>query len=424
MKITNLIANVRAEASRTEKGQSNKSDPLTSGNPKALRTAPDDWDQPPGAWRYIEQLLQSHFLDPDIEAAKVLFACAAAHRIADYPPAWLMMIGPPGSMKTVLLESTTCASTSIRFVDEVTANTFISGRVDDPSKQREAPAGLLHRIGAEGILVNADFGTIINMNRNVRGSVLAQLRRIYDGCLCREFGTEENLSERLWQGRLTLLAGATPDVDKYHAIFQALGERFLYVRLPRAGGKDAGVRAMQQTEELKSELAGAVCIFLSPVLDQQKVTAPRVPQSYLNRLASLGEIIVRARADVPRHRYTRKMEGEPVIESNTRCPQQLVQLARGSAVLWARSEVIEEDFQLAVRVAFDSIPPIRAKVFRAMMAAANPYTVDDPKSMMARSLEDLAAVDLAHGPGGKWMLTDLASELLRRAGLFPQCHTR
>jgi len=313
----------------------------------------------PEAWQNVEQVLLSNFQHPDIEAAKVLYACAAAHRIADSPPAWLMMIGPPGSLKTVLLEALRYVSASIHLVDEVTSNTFISGKIDDPRKSKQASASLLCRIGDEGVLVNADFGTVINMNRNVRGSVLSQLRRVYDGHLSREFGTDENLKERSWEGRLTLLVAATPDVDKHHAIFQALGERFLYLRLHRTGGVKAAVRAMQQREQVKWDLAGAVCGFLCPTFEQKAVTPPNIPPDYLERLGWLGEFVVRARADVPRHRYTRQIEGQTVVESNTRCPQQLAQVTRGWAVLSDRSEVDDEDFALARRVAFDSIPPVR-----------------------------------------------------------------
>jgi hypothetical protein len=74
----------------------------------------------------IEDKLQRNFEKPDIEAAKLLFASVAAHRIVQYPPAWIMAIAPSGSMKTALLD-TLQDLPSVHFVDEVTTNTFISG---------------------------------------------------------------------------------------------------------------------------------------------------------------------------------------------------------------------------------------------------------------------------------------------------------
>jgi hypothetical protein len=77
--------------------------------------------------------------------------------------------------------------------------------------------------------------------------VFSQLRRIYDGHLHREFGSDENLDERDWKGRLTFLAGVTPEVDRHHKVFSALGDRFIRTRWPRAGGTDAAMMAMQRT---------------------------------------------------------------------------------------------------------------------------------------------------------------------------------
>lgn len=372
-------------------------------------------------WPEVERVLLSKFHEPDIEAAKVLFACVAAHKIETHPPAWLLMIAPPGSMKTELLETLKDASGSVHFVDEVTANTFISGKCDEPGKPKQGHASLLHRIGKEGIFVSADFGTVMSMNRRVRSSVLAQLRRIYDGHISREFGTDENLNERTWEGRLTLLAGATPEVDKYHSIFTALGERFLRIRWNRAGGADAALRAMRQTEVDCETLRKAVQSFLAPVLNQPSIKAPEAVQEYLEQIAALSELVVRARADVPRDRYSRGIEGEPVIESNTRFPQQLAQVARGWAVLSGRAEVKEEDYTLAVRVAFNSIPPVRSKVLDALRRDVSPYSSDAPNGTVERALEDLGAAGLVK----QTKLSSLARDLLQKAGLenYPQCNT-
>jgi len=78
------------------------------------------------------------------------------------------------------------------------------------------------------VLIGADFSTFTADVKALQ-TILAQLRRIYDGHFAREFGTEENLEERSGQGRLTLLAGAVPDIDTHYHLFQKLGERFLRV---------------------------------------------------------------------------------------------------------------------------------------------------------------------------------------------------
>ena len=369
------------------------------------------------AWADVKLVLRANFEKPDIEAVKVAYACAAAHRITDHAPAWQMVIGPPGSIKTTILEPLQAVHPCIRFIDEVTPNTFVSGKLAPPGKAdkgRKVPAGLLQRMGNEGVIVSADFGTVIHMNTGKRATILAQLRRIYDGQFSREFGSEEFLEEREWKGRLTYLTASTPEVDHHHKIFQSLGERFLYVRIDRAGGEETGMKALQQTTHVKLELVGAVSALLAHIFEQETVPPPAFPLPYLQRLAALGEFITPARANVPRDSHDHKIVDVPIIEGNTRCPQQLAQLARGWAVVMGRKEVTEEDLALSVRAAFDSIPPLRAAVVKALIAGKNAYAVDQPHTVTGRALEDLEA----HKKADPWKFTDSAHGFLVRAGLI------
>jgi hypothetical protein len=72
------------------------------------------------------------------------------------------------------------------------------------------------------VLIAADFSTF-TANPKTLAIILSQLRRIYDGNFSREFGTEENPEKRSWSGRLTVFAGAVPDIDRHYTLFQSLG---------------------------------------------------------------------------------------------------------------------------------------------------------------------------------------------------------
>jgi uncharacterized membrane protein len=104
----------------------------------------------------------------------------------------------------------------------------------------------------------------------------------------------------------------------------------------------------------------------------------------------------------------------PVTEGNTRLPQQLSQLARGSALVEKRVAVNEYDLELVDRVAFDSLPTARSAILRALIRGRNPYTLGLPESTTHRALEDLQTVDLVAGAGtGQTSrLTDKANELV------------
>ncbi len=389
------------------------------------------------AWLPFEEALRRHFQDPEIEGVKILCASVAAHYIRDYPPVWPLLIAPSGSMKTAIVESLRGMS-GIHFFDEVTPQTFISGMLDKPGSNRnKAPSkkpsskSLLHRIGKDGIVVMSDFSTVLSGNRENRERIFSQLRRIYDGNLRREFGTDEHLEEREWDGRLSVIACVTPEVDRQQSVFQALGERFIRLRWGRAGGVAAGVRAMQQnTSRVKAELHSAMQRFILPVIGAGQVAAPSA-EDYWERISALGELVALARTHVQRDGYNRNIEELPEPEGNTRLPQQFAQIGRGWAALEGRDALNDDDFTLIRRIGLDSIPPARRAVLVALIGGRSPYEKDGnvpaAKSVTNRALEDLEMLGLAERDpsAGKseWILSAKAVELIRLIR-FPECPAR
>jgi hypothetical protein len=409
---TSEISNPAAESAPLEAGQSIE---LVGDKPNGpiTRAVPADLLDP---WQCVVKVLESNYKNPDLQAARLICSAVAAHTLRKSPPAWALVIAPPGSMKTDMLESLRGLD-RVRFVDEITPNTFLSGKVDEPGKKselRKTPASLLHRMGEDGILVAADFSTYTADPKKLQ-VVLGQLRRIYDGNYSREFGTEEHLEEREWDGRLTFLAGAVPDIDRHHELFQKLGERFLRIRLPRAGGVEAGLRAIDHTDEVVEQLRRAVGALLQPILSAPQV-APVLADEMKSCIANLSELIALARSHVERDRFTRGVVDAPVTEGNTRLPQQLCQIARGSALLDGRSTVNEADFRLVRRAAFDSLPPARRAVLEALLRGERPHATGLPKSTVSRALEDLRLVGVLR-PEDPADLSELARRLLEQAKL-------
>lgn len=248
-------------------------------------------------WRDVENVLLRHHHQPDIEAARCLYSAFAAHDLGG-SPVWAMLVAPPGCMKTELLSSLEGLK-GVFVVDKLTPNTFISGQLDNPTSPRKTSASLLHRVGAGGILIYPDFSTMLSMNREHRGAVLADMRRIFDGHLRREFGTAHNLPDREWRGRITFLVAATPEVDRHYTIFQTLGERFVMIRWHRPeASQQAAIKAMNQDgTAVKKELADAV----KQLFTDLATDAPSLPAALQLKIAALAEFVVRARTHV--HTY-------------------------------------------------------------------------------------------------------------------------
>ncbi len=362
-------------------------------------------------WNELEAVLQKHYHSPDLEGARVVLFAVAAHCLSGHP-VWLMLVAPPGSMKTELLEPLQAVGPfNVHVVDSVTPNTFISGKLDESRQKQKGQHGLLQRIGDKGIIVVPDFSTILSMSSEKRGEVLAQLRRIYDGHLRREFGTKENLTDkREWRGRITCLVAATPDVDRHYAVLNTLGERFVMVRLPRPRGTEAAHRAMNQDQSAARKELESVYRQLLEGLPQN--AEPEIPVEMQHQLAALAEFTVHARTHVPRNRNNREIEYVPEPEAPTRLAQQLAQLMKGSALLAGRREAAKEDFQVARRAAWDSIPKARRIVLEQAMG--KPADLQRSSAALSYAREELTQLGLLDTSG---YFTEQAAGWLRQAGV-------
>jgi hypothetical protein len=364
------------------------------------------------AWEGVEVAILKHHHKPDLQAARILYSAVAAHCLPG-APVWPMLVAPPGSMKTELVNGMDGLK-AVHFIDSLTPKSFISGQLEEGMGERRQPASLLHRIGSSGIIVYPDFSTILGMKHEDKATILADMRRIYDGKLSKQFGTAENMSERTWEGRLTFVVAVTPAIDGYYSVFQTLGERFVMVRWPRAGGIETGLAAINQDNtQAKADIKAAVHNLLGGSL---RLADPVLSPDMQVRLAALAEIAVRGRTHIPRTGFNKDIIYVPEAESNTRLAQQLAQLAKGSALLDGRAEVNEQDFSLVKRAAFDCMPPVRKLLLEALRWGEDPALLNVPPSTRTYALEELEAQGLVERKPSP-RLSTLAREMLEMAGV-------
>jgi hypothetical protein len=165
---------------------------------------------------------------PDTSPLLALLGTVAANLLPG-DPLWLMLVSPPGGGKTELLNAID-GLPNVHPAATLTEGALLSGT---PGREREAGSkgGLLREIGDFGIILCKDFGSVLSMNRDARAAVLAGLREIYDGSWTRHVGTGGGRTLH-WQGKVGLVGGCTPTIDRHHAVMGAMGERFLLFRLP------------------------------------------------------------------------------------------------------------------------------------------------------------------------------------------------
>ena len=356
---------------------------------------------------------------PDTGSLDVVLGAIAANRL-DGDPVWLLLVGPPGGGKSEILNAVSHLHDSPP-TGTLTEAALLSGT---PKKEQanDSKGGLLRAIGERGIIVCKDFGSVLSMNRDARSHVLAALREVYDGSWTRHVGTDGGRTLS-WAGRVGLVGGCTPTIDRHHAVMGAMGERFTFYRLPEVNARIQARRALGHSgreKQMREQLQDVAHETLAHLAVPRERT-----EDEENLLIDLATFIVRARSAVERDGYSRDIELVPGPEAPTRLVIMLDRLLAGLDAIGCERELAIRHVQ---KVAYDSIPALRLAVLRALQEGEQDTnqvseTVRHPTQTSRRALEDLVAHGLVEctrqgeGKAHLWHLSDFADTSLRT---FPE----
>ncbi len=369
----------------------------------------------------LEARVRHWLLVNDPALLPVLVGAVLTHRL-DGDPVWLLNVAPPGGTKSELLRAL-YRYPGVYPLSELTPKTFASGL--------EVPGGtnpsLLARLTNE-ILVLKDFTTVLEMRREDRQTILAQLREIYDGRYDKTWGTGRELR---WEGRLGFVAGVTPIIDKHQAAMSILGERFVLFRPIMPDRKQLAMAALKsrgREREMREDLARAMHGFLAA----RGSAMPEVSAAVLDRVATVADFVTRARSGVQRDGFRRELEYAPEPEAPTRFAKVLLSLASGIALAYDSPEITGRELGLVLRVALDCLPLIRHRVIAALVEETITADADGRLSTSAiagtaqfsgtavrRALEDLQALDVVvcqkagAGKPDQWALGERWREVFR-----------
>jgi hypothetical protein len=357
---------------------------------------------------------------PDPGPLYVLLAVVAANLVLG-DPVWLMLIGPPGSGKTELLDSLSRLP-YVHRASVLTEPALLSGT---PQKEREngARGGLLRQIGDFGIMLAKDFTSVLSMHRDARSAVFAALREVYDGSWTRHVGTGGGQTLH-WSGKVGMIAGCTNALDTHHAAIGAMGERFLLYRLAVDDANAHAERALDHLgsdHRMRDELAEAAASVLAGVNPGAPV--PPLSDAERARLRDLAVFAVRVRTAVERDGYHRDVQLLPEHEAPGRLALVLARLHAGLVSIGVPDD---ETWPLLAKVAWDCVPGVRRSVLVPLRSATEPVTTGAvvsatglPKTTAERTLEDLTLLGVVRrhraGQGETspwtWQLTDWARNL-------------
>jgi hypothetical protein len=307
-------------------------------------------------------------------------------------PVWLGLIAPPSSAKTEILNSVS----RLRFVAPAATLTLPGLLSGTPKRQygTGAKGGLLRQIGAFGILMMKDFGSILAMRPDSRNEFLGALREIFDGSWIRHLGSEGGRTLE-WKGKVGLIFGATPVIDSYYTVIGTMGDRFLFNRMTPDPNqlKRALLHKGGATQRMRQELAEAVeRLFAEPRREPRPLS-----DEEFDRLNNIVSLAVRLRGGVERDRVKRDLEVIYGAEGTARLGLTLEGLLAGLDALGVDRTVA---FKVIETVAMDSVPPLRRRAYEWLEGRGQAKTssiaaaVGLPTTTVRRALEELAAYDL------------------------------
>gem|GEM_PF-952832 len=329
----------------------------------------------------------------DLGVLDAVLATSAAEKL-DGDPLWMLVISGSGAAKTETVQALAGAGAIV--TSTVTGDAALLSGTPAKQKAKGATGGLLRKIGDSGVLVIKDVTSILSMNRDTRGQVLAALRELHDGRWERNLGTDGGRT-LTWTGRIVIIGAVTTAWDRAHDVISAMGDRFVIVRMDSTTGRlAAGRQAVGNTGDetrMRQEMTEAVGGLLSTVHAGAGIT-PTSEET--ERLLAAADLVTLARTGVD-YDYRGDVIDAHAPEMPTRFAKQLAQLVRGAVAIGVDRR---DAMRLALRCARDSMPPLRLAILDDI--AANPSSstsevrrrLGKPRATVDRQLQSLQMLDV------------------------------
>jgi hypothetical protein len=337
------------------------------------------------------------WLHLDDDDAIIATAAAVVGNLAPGDPCWLLLVAPPSSAKTEIVQSILPLN-YVHLVSTVTESALLSG-TSMKERAADATGGLLRQVGAFGIICFKDFTSTLSQNKDTAKQALAALREVYDGAWSRPVGSDGGKLLR-WDGKCGLVGAVTPSIDRYGQVVNSLGDRYLLLRLDSVDDPskvvDAALWHDSDPGEMRRALADAMCgIIAAADLD---IVTRKLTDDERSALTNLAIYAARARTTVERDGYTGDLLVVPQPEGPGRLALAFKRMYGGMEAIGVDVDV---RWRVLRRLAADCVPSVRTVLVQHLVTLDTPAKTDViaeavgmVKRTAERHLEDLALLDL------------------------------
>ncbi len=303
------------------------------------------------AWTRLTEHLQEWYYQPDLEALEITLAAVCSHYLISADPVWLFVVAPPSTGKNIILDGL-AGLENTHMIGDLSPKSFLSGY------RNKKKSSLLHQVGS-GILLFKDFTTFMSKRDHDRMELASYLREIYDGKFSRHAGTGQVPP---WEGKITVIAAATPALERAWGVLRELGERFVTVRWPRPNGIKLAQFARKQIGHERHVKEQTQALFRQIVQPIKLSTPDPLPPAMESKLEFLSEAVARLRATIHRDGHgAREVVHVNPPEGPARLLKALELVTRYHAQVLGNGKP-EGSLRIATRLAFDSIPSKRLQV--------------------------------------------------------------
>lgn len=373
-------------------------------------------------WRAVKEHLQDWYAQPDLEALRASMAVYLSHFMND-TPIWMFLLGPPSTGKSELCITPLSKQLETHTISTITEASFISAFNEK--------AGILPNLrNGNGVLLFSDFSNFLALNPEVRGKLQAQMREIYDGKYQKHSGNRRN--PVVWEGKVTILAACTPELERYWGLENSLGDRFLQIQLIPPDPTVVNQFMLKQFGMDKSKIIATtnklITNFLTDIDEHPDVTPPSA--ELVKKLFLLTDVCVSLRQSIHRN-YQGKLVDIGTKEGTPRFARMALNLAKTHAKMFGRSNLIASDERILTRVLQDTCPRRRIQFCRILLNWDDAISMNDFRTHIPdatyqicyKTIEELQALGVIRAEtimrDKEFWLDPEFRELLLTAGISP-----
>lgn len=300
-------------------------------------------------------------------------------------PFALVFVDVPSSGKTITLNFFSTLKELIYTTDNFTPASFVSHSANT-KKEQLVKNDMLPQIKYRTLMIR-DLAPIFAKRDEDVQQMLGILIRVLDG-----EGLETNsglYGKRGYSGDylFMLLSASTPIRPRIWKVMGNLGSRLFFINIDgvekdettlanqlKHSCRDKEIMCREVTEEFIKTLWHKYPkgIFWNKDNDEQGL---------MEIIARLAKILARLRSamNVWEEHFGQKKynHNQPTTEMPDRLNQLIYNLARGHALVCGRTNINKDDLKIALRVALDSAPPNRSKIFKNLIKNAGQLTTKD-----------------------------------------------